>query len=128
MSYYLMKRGWLDHPCLAGPEPFCKRAAWAWMIERAAWKPTRQNIGGKIVDIPRGQFAVSLRQMAQVWGWKCTRVRRFLKLLASDAMIDTDSGTGKTVVTICNYEKYQPARNISGTAAAQHRHSIDTPI
>lgn len=126
MSYYLMERGWLDHPCLAGPEPFCKRAAWAWMIERAAWKPTRQNIGGKIVDIPRGQFAVSLRQMAQVWGWEYTRVLRFLRLLASDGMIATDSATGKNVVTICNYEKYQAARSDGATAAQQQRNSSAT--
>jgi hypothetical protein len=106
VSFYRMERGWMDHDAFKG-EPYGQRAAWVWMIEHAAWKPTRHLIGGKFVPIGRGQFAGSLRFIAGEWGWGHERVRRFLKLLASDAMIETNIETGKFIITICNYNKYQ---------------------
>jgi hypothetical protein len=45
--------------------------------------------------------------MAVGWGWSESRVRRFLKRLKTDAMIDAATDAGVTVITICNYNRYQ---------------------
>lgn len=129
-GYYLMHRGWLDHPALGGArEPFCRRAAWAWMIEQAQWQDGMQNINGKSVMIRRGQFTHSLRFMAKAWGWDDPKVRRFIARLIEEKMIDCVADAGQTVITICNYDKFQVRDSVgdapSDAAATQQRRSID---
>lgn len=111
MSYYLLHRGWLDHELFGEDEPFCRRAAWAWLIEHAAYTARQVRIAGKLVTLQRGQLTFSLRYLARAWGWGHERVRRFLRDLAERDMIETANVTGgetpQTVITICNYERYQ---------------------
>lgn len=133
-GFYLMHRGWMDNPALSsGREPFCRRAAWAWLIEAAAWRETRIGLGGKTVILKRGQLSHSTRYMARAWGWSEAGVRRFLDRLKTDAMIDASTDAGQTVVTICNYSTYQadpeardaPSDAPSDAAATQQRRSSD---
>ncbi len=119
MSYYQMHRGWMDNPAF-GNDPYSRAQAWCWLIENAAWKETRVPVEGGILTLKRGQLAYSLRYLAKAWRWKSDRrVRVFLARLRVDEMVQTlsapktDAGTdaGRTVLTICNYEKYQvPAK------------------
>ena len=70
-GFYLMHRGWMDNPSSrAGHDPFCRRAAWVWLIEEAAWADRRVSLGGKTVTLHRGQLTHSVRFMAQAWNWK----------------------------------------------------------
>jgi hypothetical protein len=64
-------------------------------------------VGSTVVDLERGQSANSTRFMAKAWSWSESRVRRFLKKLKSDAMIEVVSDAHATCITICNYDKYQ---------------------
>ena len=130
-GYYRMARGWMDHPALGGGrEPFCRRAAWAWMIEAASWGGAKVNVRGQMIGLQRGQFTHSLRYMARAWGWPEPRVRRFLERLAGQGMIvcgktsesrltdnrskidagtDAPSDSSQLLITLCNYDKYQAA-------------------
>ena len=105
-GFYLMHRGWLDHPVLQG-ESYDRRSAWAWLIEEAKWQDRRCEIGGRIVDLKRGQLSHSTRFMGKAWGWSEARVRRFLTRLKTDAMIDAETDAGRYLISICNYGKYQ---------------------
>lgn len=122
-----MHRGWLDNPLFGNRkrEPFCKAAAWAWLIGEAAFEPKQVKAGGKIIDLQRGQLTHSLRFMAEAWGWQRDRCRRFLKELSHAAMTDTvtatGGATGQMVITICNYDKYQSPPRGSATARATAR-------
>ncbi|HEY1474385.1 MAG TPA: hypothetical protein VGF53_09910, partial [Pseudolabrys sp.] len=40
-----MTHGWLDR-WLSNGDTYCKRAAWAWEIEQAAWRPTTISLRG----------------------------------------------------------------------------------
>lgn len=125
-GFIAMSRDALDHPLLQDGEHF---RAWFWLVAKACWKPTRHDVNGKIVTLERGQFCTSLRQLAAAWGWSKSSVDRFLGRLKSETMIGTDSGTGRLVITICNYDKYQtapekdgtPVGTEVGTAAGQQR-------
>ena len=123
MSFYLMHRGWFDNEVFGNPErePLCKRAAWVWMIDHAEYAAKQVRIGRTLVTLRRGQLAYSLRFLGKAWGWHYLRVRRFLADLAARNMIETACETaretGQSVLTICNYERYQAptheARNSS---------------
>lgn len=131
---FAVDRGIWDHPLLADRNPFSRREAWIWLISEAAWKPHRRRIAGQSVDLTRGQIAHSLRHLAERWRWSVKRVRVFLEHLKSDAMIDTVTDTGITVITICNYDEYQKVSlpkgtdrgTQEGTAGAQQGHSRGT--
>ena len=109
-----MQRDWQDHPVFRS-EKFCERAAWCWLIDKAMWKDTRHNISGTVVIIERGQFCVTLRALGDAWGWNKNVVARFLRRLENETMIETENGTGKTIITICNYSRYQDAVDDGGT-------------
>ncbi len=103
-----MRRGWMDHPALSGKrEPFCRRAAWAWLVENAAWQDRQVNIAGRTITLDRGQLTASLRFLAAAWGWSEPAVRRFIERLKTDALIDAATDAGQLVITICNYDENQ---------------------
>ena len=59
-GYYRMSRGWMDSSMFAA-EPLCKRAAWIWLIENAAFAPRIVPIGGQSVALKRGQLVASVQ-------------------------------------------------------------------
>ncbi len=103
---FAVDRGIWEHPSFAN-EPLTEREAWAWLIGEASFKARTKRIGSVVLELKRGQVAASLRFMADKWQWSEPRVRRFLKRLKTDAMIDASTDAGITVVNICNYDKYQ---------------------
>lgn len=98
-----------------------EHSAWYWLISNAAWKDTTHRVKGTVVKVPRGSIFVTVKTLMGEWKWGSGKVQRFLRLLASEGMISTQSGTGKLFITICNYNKFQDKARESGTA-------IDTPI
>jgi hypothetical protein len=121
-GYIAMARGMLDHPIVGVRRrtPYSPAEAWQWLLFEAAWKPRRYSAGGTVVELKRGQFAHSTRYMAKAWRWSETSVRRFLERLktgaGTGAMIGADTGAGITVITVCNYERYQSPQVESGAA------------
>ena len=115
-GYYRMARGWMDHHIFAN-DPLTEREAWQWLIERAAFAPHPHRVGQNVVPVERGQLAVSTRYLAQAWQWSKSRVARFLKKLKIGTLIGTADGTGYTVITLCNYDKYQNVKRDGGTAS-----------
>ena len=103
---FAVDRGIWDHPSFED-EPFTQREAWAWLISEAAFKPRTKRIGSVVVELQRGQAAAAVRFMASKWKWHPSKVQRFLDRLKTDAMIGTDATHGITVITVCNYAKYQ---------------------
>ena len=108
-GFYMMHRGWLDHPVLAGE--FDRRSAWCWLIEHAVWKKQKVDVLGHMVMLERGQLCYSNRYLAEAWGWSDAKVRRFTTRLKTDAMIDAATDAGQTVITISNYDKYQATQD-----------------
>lgn len=85
--------------------------AFAWMILRASWQPTKVRYKGHIISLARGELAISVRDMAEAHerpkGW----VERLLTRLKNETMIETRCGTAARtaplVVTIRNYNAFQ---------------------
>lgn len=113
-GFYLMHRGWQDNPVFRNEE-FSRRDAFVWLIEEAAYRPTRVHASTGAIALTRGQLSHSLRFMAKAWKWDEAKVRRFLAALAKENIIDVATDAGQTVITVCNYDKYQ---TIGGQADA----------
>lgn len=118
-GYIKIHRGWRDNAIFKGE--FSRGEAWIWLIENAAWKPTKARIKGSTVDLDRGELTFSQRFLAEKWGWSKSRVDRFLADLRDECMIETRSkigahsgataghsaGQGQSIIRLCNYNKYQ---------------------
>lgn len=115
-GYYLMHRGWRDNSVFA-PEPYTEREAWEWLIEQAAFADRQERLGRQMVDLQRGQVALSIRPLAKAWQWSKSRVQRYLAKLAGVGMVGTVEALDGTILTICNYETYQdPTLSRAGNA------------
>lgn len=130
-GFYVMQRGWQDHP-LWKDEPFSSREAWCWLIENAVFSHDGRRVehNGLVRILSRGQLSYSIRYLAEAWGWDHSKVNRYLAKLQRNGMIETNTETGMTIITICNYNKYQrdykTNETQSETLATQKRNSSAT--
>ena len=81
--------------------------AWIDMIMLANHEDKKFLIKGQLIECKRGQLAYSQESLSYRWKWTRDKVRHFLKLLEKDKMITHESTHLTTVITICNYCKYQ---------------------
>src|SRR3546814_8198177 len=89
--------------------------AFAWMVIRASWKPSRVRYKDRMLNLGRGQLAMSVRDMAAAMDRDKAWVERLWKRLKSETMIETVSDAGVSVVTICNYNTFQGDRDARDT-------------
>lgn len=84
---------------------------WSWMCDTAAWKDTRVRFGGKLISLKRGQIVVSERFISEGFSLGRQAVRTFLENIENDHMITREANHRLTIITICNYAKYQIEEN-----------------
>jgi DNA-binding transcriptional regulator YhcF (GntR family) len=110
-GYVLIARGLLKHPRFKPSGPLTQFEAWYWLIESAAYAPHDVTItSGRnrlAVRLEPGQLTYSIRYLARAWQWSDKRVQRFLSALEFDRSVTTQTTTGQTVITLCNWAKYQ---------------------
>jgi hypothetical protein len=133
-GYIAIARTIFDHPLLKTKKPFSRTEAWEWLINEAAWteRGNRNKFGSIHTD--RGQLCITRRDLAQAWRWPRSNVDRFLKRLASETMIllgvarngpktnpETEAihGYPRTMISICNYNKFQPGWRGTGNEMNQ---------
>lgn len=128
MSFYKMHRGWMENEAFRS-EPYCKRLAFEWLIANAAVEPRSISGPQGRIALDRGQLSYSSRHLARVWKWQEPKVRRFLETLRRLSMIDAHTDAGQTIITICNYAKYQDKPRVDDAHAdapsTHHRRTTD---
>lgn len=117
-GYIFLSRGALEHEFFRRQE-YSEFEAWVWLLTEAAWKPRSRRLGEFVVDLERGQLVASVRHMAEVWTWSKGKVERYMGRLKTETMVRTHTETGITIITICNYGKYQKTQEQNGTATNQ---------
>src|ERR1043166_4930171 len=127
-AYIAVARQTFDHPIFVQHPHWLP--PWLWLIAKAAYKPCAHRLGLGIVDVQRGQLATTLRRLASAWGWPVGNVQYMLRLFQGQGMltkltIRTSFHTGiesrkshrATLLTICNYDKFQAVGRATGQAA-----------
>lgn len=87
--------------------PRTKFEAWVDLLWLASHEPQKKLIQNQLVNLKTGQRDLSIRFLSERWKWSKNKVIRYIDLLENDEMVSTDTSTGQTIVTICNYETYQ---------------------
>lgn len=115
-----------ESPLFAGDAQ--RVGVWMWILHHAAWKPTKFRIGKDIIELARGQVCVSQRQIEAATGMGRTALRTFLKALEAEHAIELKlhqgATHGRTILTVCNYDKYQDRQeraNPASDPAATHQ-------
>lgn len=98
---------------------FSHGQAWVDLLLCANHKPAKLMLKGQLVELNRGQQARSELTLSKSWKWSRNKVRRFLKNLEKDGMIDIKSGHLTTVITVCNYDSFQSNDTASETTKGQ---------
>jgi len=90
---------------------YSKFEAWIYLILSANHQARKVDIGSKFIVVERGQLLTSQVALAKKWKWHRETVLLFLYQLKADEMLGIDTSkhtsTGYTLLTICNYSKYQ---------------------
>ena len=109
---------------------FSECEAWLDLIQSARFDATdkahSELIGGREISYTRGQYPASISFLMKRWKWSDKKVRYFLDKLKKKGMITTCNKQGMNVITLCNYEEYNPAeKSCTGKAKGEDK-DIDT--
>ena len=128
-GYIKLHRKIWNHPFWKEKRVYSKFEAWVYLLLQAKGKDEEvKDAEGRKVYLKRGQFLSSARELAQKWGWSKSKTNRFLKLLQvgqkmgqaisaePGRLYSQKTGQAKSIITILNYNKYNPLKKKSGTA------------
>lgn len=99
---------------------------WLDLLFMANWKDNKALIGGKLIEVKRGQMFASVRYLQDRWAKRdkkgkvitkpsVHKIINFVTLLEQEKMISRDFREHQnTIITICNYDKYQINSNTDG--------------
>lgn len=99
---------------------------WSWICDTAVWQETRIRFNGELITLQRGQLITSIRFIAKGFCISEQAARTFLDHINTDGMINTQATHRGTIITICNYDKYQSNENTDNTPLTQHQHTTNT--
>jgi hypothetical protein len=107
---------------------------WVYCLLRANHEPNKVLIGTNFINVNRGEFITSRDNFAKATSMSPQMVRTFWALLEKDEMINRQSTSTSTKISICNYGNYQdvqPASNqqtTSGQPAVNQRSTTDKNV
>jgi len=105
---------------------------WAIFKKLISWANYKDSAPNAAIILKRGQLVTSLGELADLkigsrekLGKQ--RVRTVLAKLQQRASINILTNTRGTIITICNYDKYQSDEDLPTHASTTDQHTINTP-
>ena len=80
---------------------------WIYILLNASYEERQVEFSSKVVTIKRGQLLTTYRQLQADWKTSSDVVHNFLKALERNNMIAVDATKDWTMITVCNYDKFQ---------------------
>ena len=127
-----MSQGWIklhrqlmdDHYWLS--EPFTRGQAWVDILLQTNHAPGFfRTANGRRVDVIRGQCGMSQLTMSKRWQWSRGRVKRFLNELEKDGNVIQQTVQQNSLLSVCNYNKYQGPDSLDGTTDSTANDTTD---
>ena len=101
---------------------------WAWMCDTAVWEPEGRDVrfNGALIHLHRGELVFSQRFISEAFCYGRQAVRTFLANLTSTHTVTHRLTHKATIVSICNYDKYQPQKNTGNPPTNPQANQIPT--
>lgn len=117
-----MSHGWIkvhrslmDH-WVGQMEPYCAIAAWVDLLILANHKNKKVYINSHLFEVQRGQILTSIVKLSTRWNRGRKWISKLLNNFEKDAMIQQKRDNRFTLITICNYDRFQSKAVEEGTA------------
>ncbi len=107
-------RSVLDH-WVWNKKPFSKGQAWVDLILLANHQEVKDFSNGSLRVFSKGTVNRSIESLSERWGWDRRKTKRFLNALQVDGMVNVNSTTNGTTITLENYSSFQDVGTTNGT-------------
>lgn len=105
-NWIKVNRNLQDH-WLFDVEKICGVGAWLDLLMMSNFKDGHTCIANALISVERGQKVTSILKLSKRWKRDRKWVSRFLNNLEKDGMIIQKRHNRYTVITICNYNRFQ---------------------
>ena len=103
---------------------------WIWLLGKARYKkgavPMQVGRGQTAVTLDRGQLIFGRHKAEEALGYDGSLIYRKVQKMQEMGMINTESNSHYTVITICNYDSYQLLKTPERTSNEQAMNSKRT--
>ena len=113
-----MKHGWIslhrkiwESPLLTRGRIYSRFEAFIYMLFRANYKDSKVVIGNQVLVAKKGSFITSQKKLQKEFRWSSSKLRNNLKMWKEDGMIEVETDSIKTQITICKYREFQDLEN-----------------
>ena len=103
-GFICISRGIVAHWIWSNPVLFQR---WVWMILSANYDEREVSFCYHRIMLHRGQLAVNLSYLSKIWHVSSQATHKFLVKLEDSGMVTRTVDDKVTVITICNYDRYQ---------------------
>lgn len=127
-GYIKLYRKIWDHPFWREKRKFSRAEALIDLFLMANGKDKEVIFDGRPILVKRGQLLTSQRKLAARWSWSKTKTRDFLNISPKhDHTIEIISDRKKSIITILNYEKYNPLFGDEKTTENEGKKTTERP-
>ena len=103
-GFLMISRSIIDHWLFSDVE---KLGAFIILLFKANFANGKELVGSTIVEVPRGSFVASERELARTFSWGRSRVRGFLALLEENQeIVRKRIQRMKTMITLLKYVEW----------------------
>jgi len=107
---YAYRNSW-THPAFNNLR---EAAIWNFLYQNAFWEDGERNFNGHTFSLKRGQIVVSISFLAKGFGMTEKGVRVVIQKLIKLGMLGKQGASKGTILTICNYDKFQDSKKTKG--------------
>lgn len=131
MGHFKIDRAIIDHAVFAHPIAL---KIWVWCLAKASWKnrsiPLKIGKGEIIVDLKPGQFIFGRFKAEESLNIDGSAIYRWIQKFASDGweLIELKSNNQYTLITICNWAKYQTINEEDEQPMSSQRTTDEQPM
>ena len=117
----------LDNPILSYNRVYSRFEAFIYLLLKANHKEANVPIGSTLYKVKKGEMITSQKKLCKKFKWRNTKLRNFLNMMQEDSMIDINTETNLTRITICNYESYQDSQT-TNKPSSNHQQTKSKPL
>lgn len=129
-GYIKLHRKFFENTLWKEPREYSKAEAWLDLIQSARFESSQVILHDRVIEVQMSEVAASRRYLEKRWGWGSTKVNNFLDFLRKNQMITTKQTSGQTIITICNYKRYngdQTTKQTRDKPPTNQRQTTDKP-